>query len=187
MIKTKSKISVLLLFSLCLAPMACSEEDLPDEFAELKKKKAEADAARKKKKSGGAGKAGGEAGGEVTEDDLSFSYNADGRRDPFKTYFDELQLIDPQKNTTELQRHELDKLKLIAVVVGTATPMAMVEDPSGRGHTVRIGTLIGKRFGQVKKIRRGEIVVQEEFRDFTGKRIPDEKILKLKELDGVTP
>lgn len=111
---------------------------------------------------------------------LAYSYDAVNRRDPFKTYFDELVLEDQeQENRTELQRFELDKLKLVAVVVGTATPMAMVEDPSGKGHTVKIGTLIGKRFGQVKHIRRGEIVVQEEFRDFTGKRIPVLKPLKL--------
>lgn len=121
-----------------------------------------------------------EAAGTGSADRLAYSYDAVNRRDPFKTYFDELVLEEQeQENLTELQRFELDKLKLVAVVVGTATPMAMVEDPSGKGHTVKIGTLVGKRFGQVKHIRRGEIVVQEEFRDFTGKRIPVLKPLKL--------
>ena len=117
------------------------------------------------------------------QEDLSYTYNAVNRRDPFKTYFDELSQNEQQDQTnlTELQKIDLDKLKLVAVVVGTATPMAMVEDPAGRGHTVKIGTLIGKRLGQVKHIRRGEIVVQEEFRDFTGKRIPQLKELKLDE------
>lgn len=112
----------------------------------------------------------------------TYTYNAVNRRDPFKTYFDELNIEQVETgNLTELQRFEIDKLKLIAVVVGTATPMAMVVDPSGRGHTVKIGTLVGKRFGQVKHIRRGEIVVQEEFRDFTGKRIPQLKEMKLED------
>jgi type IV pilus assembly protein PilP len=117
--------------------------------------------------------------------DQSYSYdvlvNGTPRRDPFKTYFDELN-SDEVKDTsrlTELQKIDLDKLKLVAVVVGTATPMAMVEDPGGKGHTLKIGTLVGKRLGQVKHIRRGEVVVQEEFRDFTGKRIPQLKELKL--------
>ncbi len=117
--------------------------------------------------------------------DASYSYdvlvNGQARRDPFKTYFDELN-ADETKDTsklTELQKVDLDKLKLVAVVVGTATPMAMVEDPAGKGHTLKIGTLVGKRLGQVKHIRRGEVVVQEEFRDFTGKRIPQLKELKL--------
>lgn len=121
--------------------------------------------------------------------DLSYTYNAVNRRDPFKTYFDELSQNEQQDQTnlTELQKIDLDKLKLVAVVVGTATPMAMVEDPAGRGHTVKIGTLVGKRLGQVKHIRRGEIVVQEEFRDFTGKRIPQLKELKLDEEKRATP
>lgn len=118
--------------------------------------------------------------------DIAYSYNAVNRRDPFKTYFDELSQSQQEDtaNLTELQKIDLDKLKLRAVVVGTATPMAMVEDPTGRGHTVKIGTLVGKRLGQVKHIRRGEIVVQEEFRDFTGKRIPQLKELKLDEPGG---
>lgn len=121
--------------------------------------------------------------------DLSYTYNAVNRRDPFKTYFDELSQNEQQDQTnlTELQKIDLDKLKLVAVVVGTATPMAMVEDPAGRGHTVKIGTLVGKRLGQVKHIRRGEIVVQEEFRDFTGKRIPQLKELKLDEEQRKAP
>jgi type IV pilus assembly protein PilP len=119
---------------------------------------------------------------EKPTDQQTYTYNAVNRRDPFKTYFDELNIEQVETgNLTELQRFEIDKLKLIAVVVGTATPMAMVVDPSGRGHTVKIGTLVGKRFGQVKHIRRGEIVVQEEFRDFTGKRIPQMKEMKLEE------
>lgn len=123
------------------------------------------------------------AAADTKQEDLSYTYNAVNRRDPFKTYFDELSQNEQtdQSNLTELQKIDLDKLRLIAVVVGTATPMAMVEDTAGRGHTVKIGTLIGKRLGQVKHIRRGEIVVQEEFRDFTGKRIPQLKELKLEE------
>ena len=124
--------------------------------------------------------------------DASYSYdvlvNGTPRRDPFKTYFDELN-TDEKTDTsklTELQKVDLDKLKLVAVVVGTATPMAMVEDPAGKGHTLKIGTLVGKRLGQVKHIRRGEVVVQEEFRDFTGKRIPQLKELKL-DTDNARP
>jgi type IV pilus assembly protein PilP len=119
----------------------------------------------------------------------SYSYevlvNGVPRRDPFKTYFDDTLAEEKPKETdarlTDLQRIEIDRLKLVAVVVGTATPMALVEDPSGTGHTLKIGTLLGKRLGQVKHIRRGEIVVQEEFRDYTGKRIPQLRTLKLEE------
>lgn len=122
---------------------------------------------------------------EPSAEDLGYTYDAVGRRDPFTSYFSEVgKRATPDTPYTELQRYELDKLTLVAVVVGTATPMAMVQDPDGKGHTVKIGTLIGKRFGQVKHIRRGEIVVQEEFRDFTGKRIPVNKPMRLAQTDA---
>ena len=73
--------------------------------------------------------------------------------------------------------------RLLSGVRTSGNSRAMVQDGSGKGYTVKIGTLVGKRFGQVKQIRRDEIVVQEEFRDFTGKRIPVYKSLKL-DLDG---
>ena len=116
-------------------------------------------------------------------EDISYAYDAVNRRDPFESYFEkaEASASTDGEPVSELQQFEIDKLKLVAVVVGTATPMAMVEDPSGAGHTVKIGTPIGKRFGQVKHIRRGEIIIQEEFRDFTGKRIPVLKPMKLME------
>jgi type IV pilus assembly protein PilP len=108
-------------------------------------------------------------------------YAAENKRDPFKTYFDELLVQEKeQRNVSELQRFELGTLTLVGVVAGTATPMALIEDPSGKGHTIKIGSLMGKNFGQVKQIRRGEIDVQEEFRDFTGKRIRSMKTLRLK-------
>lgn len=111
-----------------------------------------------------------------------YTYNAIGKRDPFRTYFAELAAEETStKNLTELQQYDLDQLKLVAVIVGTATPKAMVEDPEGKGHIVKTGTLIGKHWGQVKHIRRGEIIIQEEFRDFTGRRITNLVPLKLPE------
>ena len=59
-----------------------------------------------------------------------------------------------------------------------------IKDAGGKGYTLKIGTLIGRRLGQVKNIRRGEVVVQEEFRDFTGKRIPQLKELRIDNEDS---
>lgn len=163
-----------LLYALCAlgALMVSSCEDEEDEDIQVAIPKA------KKEKSGDAveQKSDGSAGQQA------YSYDPLNKRDPFKTYFDELVLEEQeQENRTELQRFDIDKLRLTAVVVGTATPMAMLEDPTGKGHTVRIGTLVGRRFGIVKQIRRCEVVVQEEFRDFTGKRIPVLKPLRLRD------
>lgn len=137
----------------------------------------------------GAAAPGAEAAAAGGETPTVYTYNAVGKRDPFRTYFAEADEIDEaNKNQSELQRFDIDQLKLVGVVVGTATPTAMVEDPSGQGHVVRVGTLMGKHWGQVKHIRRGEIIIQEEFRDFTGRRvshlvplrIPEEEIAAVK-------
>ncbi|HEY1100106.1 MAG TPA: pilus assembly protein PilP [Myxococcota bacterium] len=164
---------LLLIGALLASVVACGEEEEEVPVAVPKKKKDDAPVVAEPEK---------------RPEDQSYSYevmvNGQPRRDPFNTYYQELtggpDPVDTSK-LTELQKIELDKLKLVAVVVGTATPMAMVEDASGRGHTLKIGTLVGKRLGQVKHIRRGEVIVQEEFRDFTGKRIPQLKELKLEE------
>lgn len=115
-----------------------------------------------------------------------YTYNAVGKRDPFRTYFSEIESEEVARDKlTELQQYELDQLKLVAVVVGTATPKAMLEDPTGKGHVVKNGTLVGKHWGQVKHIRRGEIIIQEEFRDFTGRRVTHLVPMKLPEDDKV--
>ena len=161
---------LLLVGAVALAP-ACSDEE--EETVTVAPTKKDTEAVAEKVEA------------EKKAPDQAYSYdvliNGQPRRDPFKTYFDELENQNPITNEklTELQKIDLDKLKLVAVIVGTATPMAMVEEPGGKGYTVKIGTLIGRRLGQVKHIRRGEVVVQEEFRDFTGKRIPQLKELRL--------
>ncbi|MFH1808628.1 MAG: pilus assembly protein PilP [Pseudomonadota bacterium] len=120
------------------------------------------------------------------DESLVYTYNAVGKRDPFRTYFSEIEREDAvSRKLTELQQYDLDQLRLVAVIVGTATPKAMVEDPTGKGHVVKTGTLVGKHWGQVKHIRRGEIIIQEEFRDFTGRRVTHLVPMKLPEEEKV--
>lgn len=120
------------------------------------------------------------------DESLVYTYNAVGKRDPFRTYFSEIENEDAvARKLTELQQYDLDQLRLVAVIVGTATPKAMVEDPTGKGHVVKTGTLIGKHWGQVKHIRRGEVIIQEEFRDFTGRRVTHLVPMKLPEEEKV--
>ena len=56
-------------------------------------------------------------------------------------------------------------------VTGTATPMAMVEDPDHRGWAVRLGDFIGKNGGKVTGIHRDEIVVTETIIDHSTGRV----------------
>ncbi len=73
-----------------------------------------------------------------------------GVRDPFRDYIVDLL---PQTAATDvveerqviLREYGIDDLRLVAVVLGTDSPYAMVTDPSGRGTILRRGMLVGRR------------------------------------------
>ncbi len=113
-----------------------------------------------------------------------YVYTSIGKRDPFRPYYVDQALEEEEKQSaralTELEKFEIDQLKLVGVVTGTSTPSAMVEDPSGAGHTIMIGTLIGKHSGRVNKIKRDEVIILEEFRDpATNKKVSSPVTMRL--------
>lgn len=110
--------------------------------------------------------------------DVPYAYSPIGKRDPFRNLF-EVDDAKDEEELTELQKYELDQLKLVAVVSRIATPYAMVEDPVGKGHTLTRGTLIGKNWGQVAQIRPDCVVVREEYRDYTGRKVTNRTSLCL--------
>ncbi|MFN3200348.1 MAG: hypothetical protein ACE366_18265 [Bradymonadia bacterium] len=88
-------------------------------------------------------------------------------RDPFRIFVEELKPPeDPVKPLPEgivlegaLSRHELEKYSLKAIITATALPKAMVTDPNGEGHIVRVGDIIGKeRPYRLIRIKRNELV-----------------------------
>lgn len=113
--------------------------------------------------------------GEAGEDDdvaeIAYAYSPIGKRDPFRSLFDQLQREEGSQQLTELQKFELDQLRLVAIVSRIATPYAMVEDPSTKGHTLTRGTLIGKNWGRVAEINPECVVIKEEYRDYTGRKV----------------
>lgn len=104
---------------------------------------------------------------------IDYAYSPVGKRDPFRSVLDEKQ--GPQETGQErpdcgpLCKWELEQLKLVAVISGVSNPLAMVEDPNGKGYIVRRGTFVGKRNGKVTQIRAGELVVTEIYKDQMGK------------------
>jgi Tfp pilus assembly protein PilP len=104
------------------------------------------------------------APGEVPEADLgSFTYKPG--RDPFQSYFD---ITSEQAEITRLeplQRHELSKLKVAAIISGTVQPAAVVLDPAGKPHTIRRGTYLGPPKGRVARILSDRVVVEREYKD----------------------
>ena len=129
---------------------------------------------------------------QVKKQPITFIYSPVGKRDPFRpTWLTKaVRTLRPQpKNEpikivkrpkTPLEKFELDQLKVVAIVTGVANPVAMVEDPDGRGYMIRRGVLIGRHNGQVTRINVDGVIVSEVFRDVSGKRIITRVRLRLK-------
>ncbi len=112
-----------------------------------------------------------ENSGEEDISEITYAYSPIGKRDPFRSLFDQLRREEQTQQLTELQKFEIDQLKLVAVVSRIPTPYAMVEDPKKKGHTLNRGTLIGKNWGRVSQITPECVVINEEYRDYTGRKV----------------
>ncbi|MHC4108123.1 MAG: pilus assembly protein PilP [Planctomycetota bacterium] len=82
-----------------------------------------------------------------------------------------------------LQRYDLGQLTLRAVIWQVEKPKAMVEDPTGRGHVVQVGTDIGKNRGKIVKIEDRQVHVQETYVDYTGHETTKDVTLRIVKTD----
>jgi type IV pilus assembly protein PilP len=119
----------------------------------------------------------------AAESSVTYSYNLVGKRDPFRSPLEELRGSKQDRVETScaepLCAWDLDQLKLVAVVTGDANPVAMVEDPMGRGHIVRRNARMGRQGGRVTQILRDSLTVTE-FIPTEGKVIPNPVSIQLK-------
>ncbi|SET30822.1 pilus assembly protein PilP [Stigmatella erecta] len=120
----------------------------------------------------------------VIESSVTYTYNPVGKRDPFRSPLEELgpsqQNVQVSACSEPLCAFDLDQLKLVAVVTGDANPIAMVEDPVGRGHIVRRNARMGRQGGRVTQILRDSVTVTE-YIPTEGKVIPNPVSLQLKQ------
>ena len=106
-------------------------------------------------------------------------YDPLGRVDPFLSLIQEKEEpIDaipdieekPKRMLTPLEKIELSQIRLVAVVLMKNRQIAMVEEATGKGYEIKIGTYIGKNGGQVSKINQNSIIITEHVKDYKGKR-----------------
>ena len=76
----------------------------------------------------------------------------------------------PRRVLTPLEKMELSQLKLVAVILMKNKKLAMVEEATGKGYEVGIGTYIGKESGQVTEINPSSIIIREIVKDYKGNR-----------------
>ena len=105
---------------------------------------------------------------------------AAGLRDPFRPFNLALRPKPVETPRTPLEQYDVGALKLVAVIYDTQNPKAMVEDDTGLGFTIGVGTRIGNQGGVVKIIDPERVIVEEEFVDFYGEKKKSEIVLRLK-------
>ncbi|TMA22553.1 MAG: hypothetical protein E6J85_04350 [Deltaproteobacteria bacterium] len=116
---------------------------------------------------------------DTSQQQTMYVYSPIGKRDPFQNVYGarENQPRPPEgRKATPLQKWSLDQLRLALTVTGTASPMAMLEDPELRGWPVRIGDFVGKNWGKVTSIQRDQIVVTETITDRNTGRVYPQNI-----------
>lgn len=97
-------------------------------------------------------------------DDDEYGYNPNNKRDPFQSFLlsgSSSPLVDNIPRTP-LQKYEVGQYILTGIIWGIDRPRALVEDPSGDGHVVEIGTYIGTKWGKVETIEEGVVTITEE-------------------------
>lgn len=125
-------------------------------------------------------------------DDAGPPYEARSVLDPFVPLIQEkpaapsedLEPDKPRRVLTPLEKMTLSQVKLVAVVMGENLKVAMVEDATGKGYEVRIGTYMGKNQGQVVDIQSDRILVREMVADFKGTVTERFEELKLHKADS---
>jgi type IV pilus assembly protein PilP len=120
-------------------------------------------------------------------------YAAKSALDPFKPLIQEKKETSapeiqkpnkPLRILTPLEKMELSQIKLVAVVIMEDRKIAMVEDATGKGYEVGIGTYMGKNEGQVMQIAFDSIVVKEIATDYKGNETARLQEIKLHKDDN---
>ncbi|WP_319587506.1 pilus assembly protein PilP [uncultured Desulfobulbus sp.] len=118
-----------------------------------------------------------------------YSYNAEGRFDPFKPFVapksssptqqDPNEIIDDGNELNGMQLFEPGQLTLVGVMLSSREPIALVEDQTRKGYVLKLGNLIGKR-GVVSSIDPRQVVVTETARTRSGKEMKSTTTMRIK-------
>ena len=118
-------------------------------------------------------------------------YDYKGRPDPFEPYLklagmQVLKTLQPKKRApqTPLEQMDLGQLKLVAIIAGAGYGLAIVEESSGKGYTIKEGTYIGTSSGKVVDITPDKIIIEEEYLTEEGKTVIQKKEIILPKPPG---
>jgi len=120
-------------------------------------------------------------------------YTAEGKVDPFeplirndrkKASTSSSVQAKPRRILTPLEKFDFSEIKLVAVIMAPSGNIAMVEDSTRKGYTIRIGTYIGKNGGKVVKIENDRVIIREQVKNFKGESVIRSEVLKLNKPDN---
>ncbi len=131
-----------------------------------------------------------------------YIYTSTNKADPFQTVFMKQTVVDggvkvqstgadvtgPTKfdtrTMTDLQRFEIDELKITAIIYGTSTRRGIVVDPTGKSHIIKEGDFIGKNFGRITAIKNDKVLINEETYDIHKRKINKNIVMNLNPEDN---
>ena len=124
----------------------------------------------------------------VADAEIEEEYNPIGRRDPFQSFISragfevESEIIEEDIvdiSGAVLTKFQLRQLTLVGVLIGINDEnIALVEDPTGKGYMVKVGTRIAN--GKVSEINLNEVIVVEKYKNFLGEIKVKENFIRLK-------
>ena len=80
---------------------------------------------------------------------------------------------------TQLEKIDLSQLRLAGVIIAENGNKGLVEESTGKGHVISVGTYIGTRGGKVVSISKGIITVEEKLIDAYGRLYVETRELKI--------
>jgi type IV pilus assembly protein PilP len=115
-------------------------------------------------------------------------------RDPFASYLslvarrgqailDESRLRFENRERELLENFDLSALRLVGIYSMGEDQVAMVEDATGRGHTVRAGNYMGKNNGRIEKIEFDTVYLVEQIINPAGDVVDNQVTLTMKEVN----
>ncbi len=115
-------------------------------------------------------------------------------RDPFASYLSlvaqrgqailsERRLRFENREREVLENFDLSTLKLVGIYSMGEDQVAMVEDASGKGHTIRRGDYMGKNNGRIEKIEFDTVYLVEQIINPAGDVVDNQVTLTLKEIN----
>ncbi len=119
--------------------------------------------------------------GDAAEVTPEYAYNPAGKRDPFQSFITQRNVELPGEDGSQppLQRWDVERYVLRGIIFGTDSPRAMLIDPEGVGHVVKLGSYVGRNWGKVTAIQDGMVVVTEEYKSMDDELVVNPVQLKL--------